>query len=87
MSANIVIFSRFRLCETKANSLKKTLKRAKSGKQKAAAYAQKRELRFSFCDNKYILIKKEYYYLLSCWLYAAEADYMPKMYRVKVILR
>lgn len=29
MSANIVIFSRFRLCETKANSLKKTLKRAR----------------------------------------------------------
>ena len=28
----------------------KTLKRAKSGKQKAATYAQKRELRFSFCS-------------------------------------
>jgi hypothetical protein len=31
-------------------SRQKTLKRAKSGKQKAATYAQKRELRFSFCS-------------------------------------
>lgn len=35
---------------TDTASGQKTLKRAKSGKQKAAAYARKRELRFPFCS-------------------------------------
>ena len=43
-------FSLPRSCISILRAGKKTLKRAKSGKQKAATHARKRELRFSFCS-------------------------------------